>query len=143
VSATSGFLLDTNVVSELVKAKPEPRVIAFLSEVSDAWLSAVTLHELTYGAERSPDPTRRTKLLAWIGQIAAQFSGRVVSIDGEVAELSGRLRAMADAEGRPADPLDALIAANALLRGLTLATRNTRDFEVFGVPLFNPWREAR
>jgi predicted nucleic acid-binding protein len=59
--------------------------------------------------------------------------------DNQVAERSGRLRALADAQGRPADPLDAIIAASAQINGLTLATRNIKDFEAFGIGLIDPW----
>jgi predicted nucleic acid-binding protein len=92
-----------------------------------------------YGAERSPDPRRRAKLLAWIAQIAAEFAERTVILDREVAEHSGRLRALAAAQGRPASVVDALIAASAQIGGLTLATCNVKDFERLGVRLVNPW----
>jgi len=135
------LLLDTNVISELTRPRPEAKVVRLLRSVVDPWLCTVTLHELIYGAERSPDPLQRAKLFAWIQEIKIEFSGRFVIVDNEIAELSGRVRALADAQGRPADPLDAIIAACAQIGGLTLATRNTRDFEAFGIELLNPWLE--
>lgn len=134
------FLLDTNVISEVIKPKPDPEVMRFLRRAVDPWLSTITIHELVNGAERSPDPIRKAKLLAWIAEIGVQFSGRFVIIDNEVAERSGRLRALAAAQGRDGDPLDALIAASAQVQGLTLATRNLKDFEAFGIPMVDPWR---
>jgi predicted nucleic acid-binding protein len=138
----SSYLLDTNVISELVKPKPEPAVLAFLRRQADLWLSVITLHELAYGAERARDPARRAKLFAWIAAIGARFERRILTMERDVAEQAGRLRALAEAQGRAADPLDALIAAAALSRGLTLVTRNTEDFDVFGITLLNPWKSA-
>jgi predicted nucleic acid-binding protein len=134
-----GVLLDTNVISELTRARPDPNVVSFVRSEIDPWLSTITLHELVYGAERSADPGRKTKLLAWITEMRVEFSGRFVVADNEVAEHSGRLRALAAAQGRSADPLDALIAACAQVYGLTLATRNVGDFEAFGISVLNPW----
>jgi len=139
MAPTENILLDTNVISELARPRPEVKVVRFLRRVIDPWLSTITLHELVYGAERSRDPTQKAKLLAWINEIGIEFSGRVVIVDNEVAERSGRLRALAAAQGRPDDPLDALIAASAQMGGFTLATRNTKDFEAFGIAMVNPW----
>jgi predicted nucleic acid-binding protein len=135
------FLLDTKVISELVKPQPEARVVEFVVQATDPWLSSVTLHELAYGAERSPDLARKAKLNGWIAGIVAEFAGRILVVDEDIAELSGRLRALADAQGRTASVLDALIAASAQVRGLTLATRNTRDFQALGVASVNPWAD--
>lgn len=132
-------LLDTNVVSELVREAPDARVRAFVGSLEAPLLSAVTLHELTYGAARVVDPVRRDRLAAWIDALRARFTHRIVVIDADVAEVAGRLRAVADAAGRPADPLDALIAACALVRGASVATRNVRDFEPLGVSVIDPW----
>lgn len=137
----ASFLLDTNVISELVRPKPEARVVAFVTQATDPWLSSVTLHELAYGAERSPDLARKAKLNGWIAGIIAEFAGRILVVDEDTAELSGRLRAFAAAQGRTASVLDALIAASAQVSGLTLATRNTRAFEALGVRAVNPWAD--
>jgi predicted nucleic acid-binding protein len=136
------ILLDTNVVSELVKPRPDPNVIAFLRDSARPWLCTITLHELVYGAERAPDSRRRGKLLAWVAQVTAEFADRTIAVDNTAAEHSGRLRALAEEQGRPTTVIDAIIAAAAQLQGLTLVTRNTRDFEPFGVALFNPWIDA-
>jgi predicted nucleic acid-binding protein len=133
-----GVLLDTNVLSELVRPKPDARVVRFVRD-SDAWLCGITFHELTFGAERAPDARRRAKLLAWIGQIKSEFAGRILAVDDEVASASGRLRALAAAQGRPASVVDSIIAAAAQARGVRVATRNVRDFEPFALTVINPW----
>jgi hypothetical protein len=135
----SRVLLDTNVLSELVRPRPEPRVEAFVRAQADPLISVLTIHEISYGADRAPNPARRAKLIAWVAAIQSQFAGRIVDIDVDVAERSGRLRAAADAHGAPADPIDAMIAACALVRGAAVATRNVRDFAAFGVSVMDPW----
>ena len=132
-------LLDTNVLSELVRAQPDERVTAFVGNVASPLISALTLHELTFGAARSDDPARRERLMAWIETVRTRFAGRIIDVDPDVAEIAGRLRAGASLAGRPADPLDALIAASALVRDAVIATRNVRDFEPLGVELVDPW----
>jgi predicted nucleic acid-binding protein len=125
----------------MVKPRPNSDVLNFLSSAVDPWLSSITIEELVYGAERAPDPRRRAKLLAWIGKIKADFVNRMLPIDDVVAERSGQLRALAAAQGRPATVVDSLIAASAHIGGLTLVTRNTTDFQAFGIRLFNPWSD--
>ena len=137
----SAVLLDTNVVSELIRPRPDPNVVAFVGTQSEPFISVVTVHELTYGAERAP-PARRAKLLAWIAALRSQFAGRIVAIGEDVAAEAGRLRAVAEAQGRPTEAVDALIAACAVARGAAVATRNGSDFEPMGVPVINPWARA-
>jgi predicted nucleic acid-binding protein len=135
----SRVLLDTNVLSELVRPRPEARVEAFVKTQTDPFISALTIHEITYGAERAPDPARRARLLAWVTAIQSRFVGRIISIDTAIAEQAGRLRAAAATQGAPADPIDSLIAACALSHGAHIATRNVRHFAAFGVGLIDPW----
>jgi len=131
--------LDTNVLSELVRPKPEPKVQDFVRAQVDPLISALTIHEIVFGADRARDPARRAKLTAWVAAIRRQFAGRIVEIDADVAEQAGRLRATAMAQGAPADPIDALIATCALTRGTAVATRNVADFVPFGVTPIDPW----
>lgn len=133
------ILLDTNVLSELVRLKPDPKVQAFVRAQTDPLISALTVHELVFGAERASDEGRRTKLLSWIARLRHQFAGRIVDVDANVAEQAGRLRANAAAKGANTDPIDALIAACAISRSATIATRNIRDFAPLGVDIVDPW----
>ena len=135
----SPVLLDTNVLSELVRPRPEARVEAFVKTQTDPLISVLTIHEIVYGAERAPDPARRTKLLAWVAAIQSRFVGRIISIDAAIAEQAGRLRAAAETQGAVADPIDSLIAACAISHGAHIATRNVRHFAIFGVGLIDPW----
>ena len=133
------ILLDTNVLSELVRPKPEAKIQAFIRAQTDPIISALTIHELVFGAERASDPARRTKLLSWITGIRSQFAGRIVDVDAAIAEQAGRLRAGAANQGANTDPMDALIAACAASKGATIATRNVRDFAPLGVTIIDPW----
>lgn len=136
----SAFLLDTNVVSELIRRAPAPSVTSFLAETNDLWLSVITLHEFAYGLTRLTDQRRRLKLEGFIAAMKNQFGGRIVDVDDGVAEMAGRLRAFAASQGCVLDPLDAMIAATAATRGLTLVTRNVKDFDCLELPLINPWK---
>jgi hypothetical protein len=135
----TGVLLDTNVVSELVRPRPDPRIVEFVRVQPDPMISVITLHELTYGAERLPQAARRVSLIAWIASIRAQFANRLIGIDVDTALEAGRLRAAAEAQGKQTEALDALIAASALSRGAAVATRNVADFLPLGVRVINPW----
>jgi predicted nucleic acid-binding protein len=134
----STVLLDTNVLSELVRPRPEPRIQAYVRAQSDPLISVLTIHEIAFGAERAPDAARRAKLVAWVAAIRNRFAGRIVDIDTDIAEQAGRSRAAAMAQGAPADPINALIAACALARRAAIATRNGR-FASFGVNVIDPW----
>ena len=137
----TAYLVDTNVISELVRPRPEPGVIGFFASEGDLWLSGITLHELSFGAEREKQSARKSRLITWIENVRSQFAGRILDIDDAQAMTGGRLRALATSKGRSGDPLDALIAAGAASRGLTIVTRNTRDFEGLGVIIYNPWTD--
>lgn len=135
----SAVLLDTNVLSELVKPRPNARVVAFVAAQIDPFISVLTIHELAYGADRAPDPGRRSKLIGWLASLRSRFAARTIPVDADIAERAGKLRAAAEAQGFVVKPIDSLIAASAVARGAAVATRNTRDFAPLGVPTVNPW----
>jgi predicted nucleic acid-binding protein len=132
-------LLDTNVLSELVRTRPDPRFRNYVAAQSDPLISALTIHELAYGAERAPDPARRRKLIAWLASLRSQFSSNTIAVDSDIAELAGKLRASAETQGAAIKAMDALIAASAAAHSAIVATRNTRDFAPLGVPTIDPW----
>lgn len=131
------FLVDTNVVSELTKRRPNARAIAWITAQKTITISAITIDELAFGVLRAP-AAQRVRLTTWLDALVAA-KPTIVPIDAVVARLAGELRANAAARGRPATQPDMLIAASALLGGHTLATRNVRDFHGTGVPLFDPF----
>lgn len=135
------FLLDTCVVSELSRPRPNPGVVAWVSEadVASLHLSAITIGEVRRGTLRLPAGKRRTSLTDWSEKLRRSFSGRVLPIDESVVLRWAEIAARAEQSGRPGSFADGLIAATALDRGLTLVTRNVTDFEPFGVSLLNPW----
>jgi hypothetical protein len=135
--AASGYLLDTNVISELRRRKPHGAVLAWIATVPDAalHLAAVTLAEIQAGIEmtRRQDAEKAREIEAWLDQVEASYS--VLPADGRVFREWGRLMAR-----RPDTEIeDALIAATAIVHGLTVVTRNSRHFRLLGVPLVDPF----
>ncbi len=137
----NGFLLDTNVLSETAKAKPDPRVITFITERNDLWICTVSVQELVFGAEQMPEGKKRDAISLWIANLAGLFTGRVLQMDWRAAALAGRFKNLAKNAGLIGIDLDASIAAIAFSNELVLATRNTRDFELMQISLFNPWAD--
>ena len=138
----SGFLLDTNVISELVRRKPEPRVTAWVEATDEMLLhlSVLTLGEIRKGIVSLRDSSRRVTLGAWLdGELVVRFAGRILPVDEAVADRWGRLSAQGEARNLSLPVIDGLLAATALQYNLTLVTRNVRDIAATNVPLFNPW----
>lgn len=137
----SGFLLDTNIVSELVRAKPEPKVRQWVGSVDEnlLYLSVLTLGEIRKGIATLADASRRVLLETWLdSDLVLRFADRILAVDRAVAERWGRLSAQAGTKS-PLPVIDGLLAATALHHNLTLVTRNTKDVIGTGVPIFNPW----
>lgn len=137
------FLLDTNVVSEWVKSSPDIGVAAWLSETDEEqiFLSVVTLAQIRHGIERLPPGARRLGLDAWLTtDLPLRFEGRMLGIDEATADVWGRLMALAQERGRPMAAMDGFVAATACRHGLSLVTRNTKDFDALDIPLLNPWK---
>lgn len=137
------FLLDTNLVSEWVKPRPNPGVVAWLSSADEdrTFLSVVTLAELRHAVERLGSGARQRRLDQWLSvELPLRFDGRILLIDPVVADGWGRVMARVRDAGRAIGVMDAFIAATALAHDLTLATRNIGDFDGV-VRLVNPWAE--
>ena len=139
------FLLDTNVISEWAKPRPDAGVLAWLAEADEdrVFLSVITIAELRHGIDRLPAGARRRRLDAWLTeQVPLRFEGRLLVIDAETANVWGRVMARGQAAGHPPGTMDAFIAATVLRNEMTLVTRNVADFETLGIRLVNPWRDG-
>ena len=134
-----GYLLDTNVISEVVRHDPHARVIAFLTEHDDLWLSSIVVHELECGLRRMPHGRRRRKLQEALRGLIGEFDDRILPLERVGAEWAARFRSQAHGFGRPLDLGDALIAGTAKTHGLAVATRNVKDFECLDVSVVDPW----
>ena len=138
----SGFLLDTNIPSELTKPMPEPRVVAWVDAQDNAslYLSVVSVGELRRGFTVLPHGKRRTQLEQWFEQhLLPLFNGRILPVTQSVGDRWGVLSGECQLRGTPLNMADGMIAATALEHGLSLVTRNVRDFAGLGVVLLNPW----
>ncbi|MEI8301699.1 MAG: type II toxin-antitoxin system VapC family toxin [Burkholderiales bacterium] len=135
------YLLDTCVLSELVKAAPEERVLRWMEgrKAHELCISAMTWGELHRGVARLPESRRRSELAQWLEQLQAGLEDRVLAFDRRVAEAWAQMTAHAESNGKPMAALDSIIAATARAYECTLVTRNVRDFGSAGLDLFSPW----
>lgn len=133
------FILDTMVLSERTKSRPDPQVRAWLSTLDPTtqFVSAISIGELRFGVERLTHGPAKQRLQTWLSDLTTMFVGRILPVDLTVCERWGHLRAKL---GRSLAMSDALIGATALTHGLAIATRNERHFADFGVRVVNPWR---
>ncbi|WNJ89313.1 type II toxin-antitoxin system VapC family toxin [Bosea sp. 685] len=136
------YLLDTNVVSELVKPSPWPSVSRFVDEREDQlYISVVTLAEIRYGVASLDHGRKRQVFEAWLEHdLPDRFGDRILGIDPMIAKAWGDLMALSQRRGANVQTMDGLLAATAHARGLVLVTRNTRDFARLDLDLFDPWQ---
>jgi predicted nucleic acid-binding protein len=146
VARPSGFLLDTNVVSELMKPRPSRRVADWVVSTPEEllYLSVITIGEVRKGIDLlDDDEPKRAALLSWLDRdLRVRFAGRLLTFDDAVAERWGHLEALAKKQRLTLPTIDAQLAATALHHGLTFVTRNTADIRPTGVPVFNPWSDG-
>lgn len=136
------FLVDTCALAELVKPRPHPAVLTWF-DAQDAealHLSALTVGDIEKGVALLSSGRRRTALRTWLATLASTYASRVLPVDAAVAVAWGRLCAAAERDGRHVSVVDGLIAATAIHHGLTVVTRNTKDFAPTGASLLDPWR---
>jgi predicted nucleic acid-binding protein len=139
------YLLDTNVVSELVKPRPDARVVAWIrgSDEADLHLSVLTFAEIRFGIEKLPRGARRERLRGWTEtELADRFEDRILGIERGIAELWGVIMARAAAMSLRLPVMDTLLAATAEYHGMTMVTRNVRDFARADVATLDPWSAA-
>ena len=139
------YLLDTNVVSEWAKPRPDVRVIRWLAEADEdrVCLSVITFAEIRQGVERMAAGQRRDALGSWLDDdLAIRFEGRILAVDLAVAHAWGTLMARAARIGVNLNGIDAFFAATAEAHGVALVTRNTKHFDKLGVRLVNPWESV-
>jgi len=137
------ILLDTNVLSELMRAKPAPEVVAWIDSqpTSQLYISAITVAEILYGIARMADGKRKQSLLALATLMFDEdFAGRILSFDADAAIYYAGLAAESEAKGTVVDMADCQIAAIAVLHDAQVATRNVRHFDYLGVAIVNPWQ---
>jgi toxin FitB len=141
----NGVVLDTNVVSEPRRPRPDSKVLAWLADQApkSLFLTATVVGELGVGVMTLPGGRRRSSMEAWLaGLLEKQFAGRVLPYDVEAALAFASLVAVARARGREPKLSDAQIAAVAQVNDMGVATRNVADFEPLGVAVINPWEGA-
>jgi len=135
------ILLDTNVLSELVKPRPDPRVVAWTRYAAGALaIPTIAVAEMAYGIEKLAGGKRRENLLAGLHRLVTAFADRLFDFNVDAAWAYGRILADARRKGRPMSVPDAAIAAIAAANGCALATRNVDDFATAGLELVNPWQ---
>src|SRR5271157_376752 len=139
----SGFLLDTNVLSEFNRRGEPNRLVKQWLEAADTdslYASVLTFGEIRLGVELLPPGKRRTQLEQWLDRdLPEWFEGRILPVDQSIADRWGLLRAQAQMKGQPLSVIDALLAATALQHNLTIVSRNVSDFSIVGLAVVNPW----
>jgi toxin FitB len=136
------YILDTNVISELVAAQPNPKVIDWIQSIDSeqVFLSVITVGELKKGIEKLPSSSRKKRLDQWLQEdLLVRFESHLLNIDTGTMLVWGKLIARLESRGRTIPAIDGLLAATALQKQYTLVTRNSADFAGTEVLLFNPW----
>lgn len=136
------YILDTNVISELVVEKPNSKVVAWLESVDqeNIYLSVITLGEIRKGIEKLPASKRKNTLNSWFKEeLLVRFHNRILPLDLPVLLTWGELTARLEKSGTPLPAIDSLLAATALQTEFTLVTCNTGDFQLSGISLYDPW----
>lgn len=136
------YLLDTCTISELVKSRPNRKVVKWIEECDEdsIFLSVLTVGEIQKGISKLEDERRRVKIQRWLdSDLKARFTDRILSVSEDVALTWGILEGESESRGRPIPVIDALIGATALAYNLTVVTRNIDDIVPTGARVLNPW----
>ncbi len=136
------YLLDTCVISEVIKPSPNKNVIKWLKEQEESglYLSVLTFGEIEKGIEKSVDERRKNKLRLWVEEdLKERFAGRILPVDMAVATKWGEIQGKSERAGRPLPSIDGLIAVTGLVNNCVVVTRNISDMQQSSVALHNPW----
>lgn len=135
------FLLDTNVLSELIKPEPSQQVLDWISGISNEhlFISVITLGELSNGITKLPSGRKKNELISWFDRVQQSFQYQLFPISNKIAIKWGELTAVASCKGFVLPSIDGLIAATAYAHGAILITRNTKDFQSVPIQVLNPW----
>ncbi|MBT3176344.1 MAG: type II toxin-antitoxin system VapC family toxin [Desulfobacula sp.] len=136
------YLLDTCVISEIIKQRPSVKVTKWIKKEDEAnfFISVLTIGELHKGIEKLTESQRKEKLHNWVeNDLKERFLNKIIGIDMQVAIIWGKIQGMTERIGKPMPAIDSLIAATGITHHLTVVTRNTSDMKESGVVLFNPW----
>ena len=136
------YLLDTCIISELVKPTPSRKVVDWLNELpaEALFLCAITIGEVRKGLTKLPDSGKKERLTLWLNTLLVEYKERILSIDLLVCENWGVLQGNAEKAGTPMSTIDSLIAATAYTHNLTIVSRNENDFTPSNIPIINPWK---
>jgi toxin FitB len=138
------YLLDTCLISELSKLKPNEKVVDWVLSENETnfYVSVLTFGELHKGVQKLPESKKKEELQVWIeDELKNRFQNRIIGIDMRVSILWGKIQCFAEKKGKPMPSIDSLIAATGIAYELTVVTRNVTDMEQSGVKLLNPWLE--
>ncbi|PVM90851.1 VapC toxin family PIN domain ribonuclease [Caulobacter radicis] len=135
------FLLDTNAICEPFKDRGDAAVLSWIRACppDHVFVSSVTIAEISYGLERVSPSRKADRIRIWRDQLIVDLADRLLPVDVEVAKAHARIRRAAENARRTMPSIDAFLAATAQVHGLTLVTRNVRDFEAWGGPVLDPW----
>lgn len=136
------YLLDTCVISELIKKKPGSKLIKWISEAEETslYLSVLTFAEIHKGIEKLPKSKKKEQLRKWVNSdLKERFKNRIINLDLDIAAKWGEVQGKAELSGKPMSLIDGLIAATGIVYDLIVVTRNTKDMTESNVSLLNPW----
>ncbi|XTI73142.1 type II toxin-antitoxin system VapC family toxin [Acidithiobacillus sp. AC3] len=138
------YLLDTCVLSEMIKSAPDAKVIQWFQarKPHELLISSMTWGELQRGVVRLPQSKRRSELTVWLQQLEAGFEDRILSFDQQTSEVWAQMVVLAEAQGKSMAAFDSIIAASARACDCILVTRNVHDFAHANIDVFNPWQEG-
>jgi len=139
------YLLDTCVISELIKKTPSKQVVCWISEIPETnlYISVLTIGEIHKGIEKLPESKKKEKLHKWVNfDLQERFKNRIINLDLQVATTWGKIQAQSELAGKAMPAIDGLIIATGISHDLIVVTRNIPDMEIKGISLLNPWLQG-